>query len=189
VHRAGGDSVEQSNGAGRTVVSQADGPAGPIRVWWGGVVDEQRLVDPRAGVEESGPALRSLPARVEIARERAKSMYVTEENPIRVDAESPDHVRERGEARETHLRAQGTCGEACHPGAQQAVGAERHRRGPDQLSQVFCQRGEWARERLYHPGFEASERRPSGQLVVDGDRAGSRDASEETARHAERGLG
>src|ERR1700733_11078237 len=112
MHRVGGDCVEQSNGAGRTVVFPDDGPAGPIRVWWGGVVDEQRLVDPRAGVEESGPALRSLPARVEIARERAKSMYVTEQNPIRVDAEPPDPVRERGEARETHLRPQGPWGEA-----------------------------------------------------------------------------
>ena len=53
----------------------------------------------------------------------------------------------------THLRAQDTCDEACHSGAQQAVGAERHRRGPDQLSQVFCQRGERARECLDTQGL------------------------------------
>ena len=115
-------------------------------------------------------------------------MHVTEQHPLSVNAEAGNHVGERGEARTAHLRPQDTCREARHAGAQQAAGGQRHRRGTEQLGCVLCQCSERARERLDRERFEARERRPSGELVVNRDRARWRDASEETARHAERGL-
>jgi hypothetical protein len=120
-------------------------------------MDEQRLIDLGAGVEKAGPALGSPPPRLELVRERANTVNVTEQHPLGVNAEAPDHVRQSRKARQAHLRPQDACREARHPGAQEAARPARHRRGPNQLSAVLCQRRERARERSDHARFETGE--------------------------------
>jgi len=93
----------------------------------------------------------------EVARERAKPMHVTEHHPLRLNAEAPDHARERREARKARLAPEDTGGHARHSGAQQAMGVQRHRRSPNQLSHVLRQYGERAWEHLDQDRFEAGE--------------------------------
>src|SRR4051794_36148610 len=68
--RAVAEMVEQPDRARRAAVLEHDRAARPVRVRRSGAMDQQRLVDPRAGVRDPRQAARPAPAVAVVAAER-----------------------------------------------------------------------------------------------------------------------